>query len=66
MSISRILGILTLLATGLTTVAGLLDSINPKYALLVAGIGAAITAFTERVQGGLSKTEGEADGRNSF
>lgn len=53
---SRIIAILTFIAT-ITTVLGTYFSgiLPPDVALLLAGLGMAITAFTERVQGGASK-----------
>lgn len=47
-----------MIAGGLSTAAGLLGGIRPTWALLIAGAAVGINAFTERVQGGLSKTEG--------
>lgn len=49
MSLSRILGILALVATVLTTAASLLNSIAPKYAIYALASAAAISAFTEKV-----------------
>lgn len=61
MTTSRIWAILAALASALAVVAGLLDQLSPDWALIVAGIGVAITAFTERVQGGKGKAA--SDGR---
>ena len=55
MSISRIIGILALLATALTTGASLVGQIKPQYAVYMLAVAGAINAFTERVSGGLSK-----------
>lgn len=53
---SRIISVLTFLATALTFAAHYLTGvIPPEYMTLIAGLAAAITAFTERVQGGASK-----------
>jgi hypothetical protein len=49
MTLSRILGILALIATALTTVASLLNAIAPKYAVYALATAAAISAFTEKV-----------------
>jgi len=54
---SRVLGIIGLIAAAAGTIGGLLESIRPQYALILAGIGAGLTAFTERVQGGASKVQ---------
>lgn len=56
---SKFLGILALVAAGLSALAGLLDGINPKYALIVAAVGAAVAAFTEKITGGVSADESE-------
>jgi hypothetical protein len=50
-TLSQIFGILSLIATLATVAAGVLDSVNPKYALVAAAIGAGINAFTTKVQG---------------
>ena len=55
MSISRIVAILAFVAMALSTGAGLIGALNPKIAATMAAIAAAITAFTERIQGGASK-----------
>ena len=51
MSTSRILGVLALIATALTTLGSLLNTIAPKYAIYALAVSAAISAFTGRVQG---------------
>lgn len=55
---SRILAICSFVVTVLTAGAGLLAWINPKYAAMALGAAALIGHFTERVQGGISKTDG--------
>lgn len=54
--VSRILSILTTIAAVITFAAHYLVGVIPaEYMPFIAGIGLAITAFTERVQGGASK-----------
>lgn len=57
MNWSRIIGILSLIAAGATAGATVVDAINPKWAAMMLAAAAAINAFTERVQGGVSKIE---------
>lgn len=53
---SRIISVLTFIATALTFAVHYLGGVIPaEYMVLIAGLAAAITAFTERVQGGASK-----------
>jgi len=53
---SRIIAILTFFGTILTVLGSYFGQLlPPDVALLLAGLGMAITAFTERVQGGASK-----------
>lgn len=53
---SRIIAILTFIATIMTVLGTYFGSLlPPDVALLIAGLGTAIVAFTERVQGGASK-----------
>lgn len=53
---SRIISVLTVIATGLTFAAHYLGNVIPgEWLTLIAGLAAAILAFTERVQGGASK-----------
>lgn len=66
MSTSRIWSILALIVAALTTLATLLDAIAPKYAVWALAIAAGIAAFTERVQGGKSKVEGEGMNGGSY
>lgn len=54
MSVSRIFGILALLASALTTAASFLGAIKPQWAIYAVAIAGAINAFTERVHGGTS------------
>lgn len=51
MDLSRIIGILTFIATGLTFAATYLGQINPDYAVYALAVAAAISAFTGRIQG---------------
>lgn len=48
---SNVIGILALAASAAATIAGFLDGVNPKLALIVAGVGAAIAAFTDKITG---------------
>ncbi len=52
---SRIIGVLSFIATALTFFATLLGQIDPQYAVWALAASAAINAFVERVQGGASK-----------
>ena len=54
---SKIIGILALVASGLSALAGLLEAVNPKYALIVAAVAGAVAAFTEKLTS--SAKEGE-------
>jgi hypothetical protein len=51
---SRVFGVLAFAATILTSAGALLQAISPAYAAIALGIAAGISAFTERVHGGLS------------
>lgn len=56
LNLSRILSVLTVIATVLTFVLHYAAGYIPaEYLPVIAGIQAAILAFTERVQGGASK-----------
>ena len=57
MTPSRIIGILAFIATALTTVASVLETIAPKYAVWALAISAAISAFTGRIQGAKPEDE---------
>ena len=61
MSLSRIVALLSLLATVGTTAASVLQLIQPEWAVYMLAISGAINAFVERVQGGKSKLEAEQD-----
>lgn len=50
-TLSRVLGILSLLATILTFAATYLGQIDPQYSVIALAVAAAINAFTGRVQG---------------
>lgn len=50
-TLSRILGILSLIATVLTIAATYLGQIDPQYSVWALAIAGAINAFTGRVQG---------------
>lgn len=53
---SRIISILTFIASLLTFAAHYLGNVIPAdYMTLIAGVAAAILAFTERITGGASK-----------
>lgn len=52
---SRIIAVLSFIATALTFGATMLGQIDPQYAVWALALAAAINAFTERVQGGESK-----------
>lgn len=56
---SRFVGFLALAASALSVMSGLLGGIRPNVALVLSGLAAAIGSFTERVQGGVSKIEGQ-------
>lgn len=47
---SRIIGILAFIATILSAVAGMLEQINPKYAVILMAVSGAISAFTHKIQ----------------
>lgn len=51
MTMSRIFGILSLIATVLTALGTFLDGINPKYSAIALTISGLISAITGRVQG---------------
>lgn len=51
MTISRLFGILSFIATALTFGATFLGQIDPQYAVYALAASAAINAFTESVQG---------------
>lgn len=51
---SRLLGLLAVIATVCTAAATLLGYVAPEYAVYAVALGAAISAFTERIQGGAS------------
>jgi len=51
-NVSRIIGILSFIATALTFGATLLGQIDPQYSVYALALAAAINAFTGRVQGG--------------
>lgn len=61
MSLSRLIGILSLVATLATTGATVLQIIRPQWAVYALALSGAINAFVERVQGGASKTAGKDD-----
>ena len=50
-TISRIIGILSFVATVLTFAATFLGQIDPQYSVYALALAAAINAFTGRVQG---------------
>lgn len=52
---SRLFGILAMITTGSSLAGTFLGSFNPKWAAIVLGVSAGVSAFTERVQGGKSK-----------
>lgn len=47
---SKLLARLALVVTLLSMAAGMLESVSPKYALLVGGLSGALSAFLTRVQ----------------
>ena len=49
MSFSQIIGALALVASILTAAAGYVDAINPKWAAVIAAVGAGIAAFTDKL-----------------
>ena len=49
-SFSRIIGILAFIATILSAVAGMLEQLNPKYAVVLMAVSGAISAFTHKIQ----------------
>ena len=51
---SRIIGVLSLVATILSFAASYLGQLDPQYAVIAVAISGGINAFTERVQGGAS------------
>ena len=51
MDLSRVLGILSLIATLATSAAAVLDFVNPEWAVIALALSAGISAFTSRVQG---------------
>ncbi len=57
MTLSRLLGILSLISGLLMMLGTSLQMIKPTWAAYAIGIALAINAFTERVQGGKSKVE---------
>jgi hypothetical protein len=57
MSLGRIIAIIAALGGGLTAIASLVGQLNPKAGIIVSILALFIAAFTERVQGGLSKFE---------
>ena len=57
MNWSRILAVLSALNALVTLLAGVLGGLRPQYAVILLGISAAISAFTERVHGGKSKVD---------
>lgn len=61
MTISRLLAILSLLVTVLTTGATLLQALRPEWAVWALALSAALSSFVERVQGGKSKLEKEIE-----
>ena len=52
---SRFVSIIGFVAGAVGAVAPLLSSLPGKYGALIAGLGAGLAAFNERIQGGLSK-----------
>lgn len=50
-TVSRLVGILSFIATALTFAATLLGQIDPQYSVYALALAAAINAFTSRVQG---------------
>lgn len=61
MGFSRIIGILSFVATLATTAATALQLIRPSWAVYALAISGAINAFVERVQGGVSVNKSEED-----
>lgn len=61
MSFSRLIGILSLLATIGTTIATMLQAIRPAWAVYALAVSGALNAFVERVQGGVSKIQRESE-----
>jgi len=54
MSLSRIIGILSIIAAACTAFATAFGAIRPQWAIYAVAVAAMINAFTERVQGGKS------------
>lgn len=54
---SRIIGILASVVQVLNLAAVLVGGFKPQYAIWIAAAAGAVSAFSERLQGGLSKTE---------
>lgn len=52
---SRIIGILSFIATALTFAATFLGQIDPQYSVYALALSAAINAFTGRIQGNSNK-----------
>jgi len=50
-TISRVIGVLSFIATALTFAATLLGQIDPQYSVWALALAAAINAFTGRIQG---------------
>ena len=51
---SRIIGVLSFVATILSFAASFLGQLDPQYAVIALAVSGALNAFTERVQGGAS------------
>ena len=62
LSISRLIAILAVLGNIAVALAAVVGSLRPTLAAVLLGIGAAISAFTERVHGGMSKMNGNSGG----
>jgi hypothetical protein len=62
---SRVIGILSFVALLLTGLSTLLGAVAPEYTVYALALAAAISAFTERIQGG-SSVDGESDGEQGL
>ena len=61
MSFSRVIGILSFIATVITVAATALQVVKPEWAVYAIAISGAINAFVERVQGGVSVDKPKED-----
>lgn len=50
-NLSRLIGVLSLIATIAAFAATLLQQLAPEYAIFALALAAAIAAFTEKIQG---------------